>query len=460
MDQLREAVAPFTPDMVAARAGIDAQDLVSAARLFAQQGTRGTVTTGTGVSMARFPNVAEHLYEALGAICGRFNREGDTLADPGVIVAKRPPRAQAKAPGRGFEKVPRTRVRGAAQLMGESATPTLAEEILTPGEGRIRGLMISGANPANAIPDSRKVVEAFRALDLLAVIEPFESETTRLADYVIPPRILYEHTDMTFALEMVNLDYPYVRYTHAVASDPDGSELADEGYVSWAIASRLGKSIDFFGTELSQDEAPSDDDFHRILSAHARVPLDALKQEAVGGRIFEGLPDVVVQPADEKAERLAVCPEDVAAELAEFAKTTPEASAVRSDPDFPLRLIARRVREVSNTSCRDFPTARKRMPFNPLCLNPDDLAGTGLSEGDECWLVSDNGRVPAILKADKSLKPGIVSMVHGFGGLADEEVDYRERGASVSLLVSLDRDCEPLQSMPLMSGVPVRVEAR
>jgi hypothetical protein len=33
-------------------------------------------------------------------------------------------------------------------------------------------------------------------------------------------------------------------------------------------------------------------------------------------------------------------------------------------------------------------------------------------------------------------------------------------GSSTSLLISLDRDCEPLQAMPRMSGVPVRVEAR
>ena len=460
LERLRMEVAPFTPDVVAERAGISADDLVAAARLFAHECKRGSVTTGTGVSMASFPNLAEHLYESLAAICGRYNRAGEKLANPGVIMAKRPPRAQAKAPPRGFEKVPRTRVRGAAQLNGESATPTLAEEILTPGEGRIRGLMISGANPANAIPDSKKVVEAFRALDLLAVIEPFETETTRLADYALPPRFLYEHADFTFALEMVNLDYPYVQYTPAVAKEPAGSELVDEGYAAWAIAKRLGKTINFFGTDLGPDKAPSDDDFFEILAGHSRIPFAQIKREAIGGKIFAGLPDVIVQPAGEDAERLAVLPEDVAEELRAFAGTTPQSRKVRKDADFPLRLIARRVREVSNTSCRDFPTARKRMPFNPLCLHPQDLAETGLVEGAECWLVSDNGRIPAIVRADNSLKPGIVSMVHGFGGLADEEVDYRDRGASVSLLVSLDRDCEPLQSMPRMSGVPVRVEAR
>jgi hypothetical protein len=51
-------------------------------------------------------------------------------------------------------------------------------------------------------------------------------------------------------------------------------------------------------------------------------------------------------------------------------------------------------------------------------------------------------------------------MTHGFGWLAGEAFDYRERGSSTSLLISLDEDCEVLQAMPLMSGVRVRIEPR
>ena len=123
-------------------------------------------------------------------------------------------------------------------------------------------------------------------------------------------------------------------------------------------------------------------------------------------------------------------------------------------------MIARRIREVSNTSCRTFKSARERAPYNPICAHPDDLARSGLREGDECWVVSDNGRIPAIAKGDATLKPGVVSMTHGYGWLVGEDFDYRDKGSSISLLISLDRDCEQLQAMPRMSGVPVRIAAR
>lgn len=459
LDGLYDAVAPFTPEAVAERAGLDAKDIVAAARMFAHEAKRGGVTTGTGVDMARFPNLAEHLYQTIGVICGRYNRAGERLPNPGVLFARKPPREGAISPQRIFESAPKSRVRGAVRLNGESATPTLAEEILTPGEGRVRALLISGANPASAVPDSDKVVAAMRALDLLVVVEPFETETARLADYVIPPKILYEHADLTFGLEMTNLEIPYTQYTAPLVDPPAGSELADEGYVAWALAKRLGVRLNYFGVDLDMEQPPVDETFLAILASRGNVPFERIKAEAVGGKIFEGLPEVVIEPARD-AGRFAVMPVDVAAELAAFAASRPVAADVGEGAEFPLRLIAGRIREVSNTSCRHFDTARRRVPFNPLRTHPDDLARLGLEDGAECWVVSDNARIPAIVSADETLKRGVVTMTHGYGGLAGEAVDYREQGASVSLLVSLDRDCEPLQAMPRMSGIPVRVEPR
>lgn len=460
LEELRKAVGPFTPDAVAARAGIEADDLVAAARMFAKESKRGGVGTGTGVDMAAFPNLAEHLYQVIGVICGRFLREGEALPNPGVLFAKQAPKAEAVSPARNFEKAPRSRKRGAVRLMGESATPTLAEEILTPGKGRVRGLLISGANPASAIPDSAKVVEAFRALDLLVVVEPFQTETARLADYVLPPKIMYEHADLTFGLEMSNLEVPYTQYTPPIVDPTAGSELADEGYIAWALAKRMGATLNYFGTDMDMEAPPSDDAFLSILAGRGNLSFEEIKREAVGGKLFGDLPEVRVQPAGDGAGRFAVMPGDVAAELSAFAATRGTASEVASGIEFPLRLICRRIREVSNTSCRDFRSARERAPYNPLCAHPSDLGRLGMGEGAECWVVSDNGRIPAIVKADATLKPGVVSMTHGYGGLWGEDIDYRKRGASTSLLISLDRDCEPLQAMPRMSGVPVRVEAR
>ncbi len=459
MDELKQQVAVFTPEVVAERAGIKAEDLIAAAELFAHQCKRGSVGTGTGVNMARYPNLAEHLYETIGIICGRFLREGETLPNPGVLYNKPAPRAEVVGPQRSYEQAPRSRVRGAVRLNGESASPTLAEDILQPGPGRIRGLLISGANPLGAFPDTEVVIEAFKALDLLVVIEPFETATTKMADYVLPPKILYEHSDMTFGLEMSNLNIPYGQYTPALVPPPKDSELCDEGYVAWALAKRLGATLNIMGKDMDMATPPTgDDDFLSIMARNGTIPFEEFKEAALGGHIFD-FPAKQVAAASEKAGHFAVMPEDVVAEITAFYKEPGEGITLKGDSEYNFRLIARRIREVSNTSCHHFPTARQRTPYNPLCMHPDDIQRIGHRDGDEVRLISDNGRIPAIIKADSTLKPGVVSMTHGYGGKIIEQVDYREWGASVSPLISLSRDCEPLQAMPRMSGVPVRIEA-
>jgi anaerobic selenocysteine-containing dehydrogenase len=459
MEQLREAVAPFTPEVVAERAGIAAETLIAAARMFARDSRRGGTATGTGVDMAAFPNLSEHLYQAIGVICGRYLRTGERVPTPGVLIAKTPPRAQAISPTRSYENLPRTRVRGAAQLMGEYPSVTLPEEIMTPGKGRIRGLLVGGGNPASAMPDSRKVVEAFRALDLLVAVEPFHTETTALADYVLPPTMLYEKADLTFGLEVFSLEQPYAQYTPEVAAPPAGSDLASEGYIAWSLAQRLGVPFNFYGTHVDMARPPSDDELLAIIAGGGNVDFETLRREASGGKLFAELPCPPVLPPDEAAGLFEVMPADVADELAAFARTRSAAEELAYGGRFPLRLICRRIREVSNTSCRHFPSARERVPHNPLCAHPDDLDRFGLVDGDQCRVTSPNSSIPAILRADRTLKRGVVSMTHGFGGLAGEEIDYRLSGASTSLLVSLDRDCEPLQAMPRLTGIPVRLDA-
>src|SRR5690606_39299908 len=107
---------------------------------------------GTGPSMAPHANLNEHLVELLNVVCGRYRRAGEPVEDVAILLPPRPVTAQVIPPQRGFAAVPRGRIRGAGQLLGERMTSTLADETLTPGEGQGRGLLNAGGNPANSPP--------------------------------------------------------------------------------------------------------------------------------------------------------------------------------------------------------------------------------------------------------------------------------------------------------------------
>src|SRR3546814_7669336 len=67
-------------------------------------------------------------------------------------------------------------------------------------------------------------------------------------------------------------------------------------------------------------------------------------------------------------------------------------------------------------------------------------------------IASDNGTVDAMVEADETIRPGVVSMSHGFGGLP-EDGDYLTNGASANLLISTERNRKAINGMPRMSGI-------
>ncbi len=246
LEALRDAVAPFTPDYVADRADVPPELLYDAARLFTAKGQRPLAGSSTGPDMGPYSNATEHLIEALNVLCGALVKAGEPIANPGAILPRYPRKAQVIPAPRWWENGPKSRIDGSGFIGDEMMTGVMADEILTPGEGQVRALIVHGGNPASAVPDQRKIVRALRSLDLLVCIEPANSITSELADYILPPFMQYERPDLPFWLYeyMIYQDAAYTRYTPAVAAPPDGAQLVDDWYVFWSLAKRLGTPLD------------------------------------------------------------------------------------------------------------------------------------------------------------------------------------------------------------------------
>lgn len=452
LDALQAAVAPFTPDYVAARAGVPATELHRAAELFARIARRGSAASGTGPNMARHSNLAEHLLECLNVVCGRYARAGDPVANPGVIGPRTPRRAEVIPPRRSWESGPKSRVGGYGMIFGQKMSGVLAEEITTPGEGRLRALFVDGGNPVNAIPDQRKIVAALSQLELLVTIDPFMTPTAKLSHYVLPPKMMFERADLPSRdYESIVLFRPYTHYAAPVVPPPAGSELVDDWYQFWALARRLGRQVVFDGVPLDMQHKPDTDALLAILARHGSVPFDEIRRGDTG-RIYDVEPQVV--EAGSGDARFDVMPSDVAHELSEVLRETAGLDAARQD--FSHRLIVRRMREVQNTMYHHLPSIRRRVPYNPACLHPDDLIAMSLAEGDEVRIVSAYGSIPAIVAADETLRTGVISMTHGWGGLPDERADYAAVGSCTNLLTGTD-ERDRINAMPIMSAIPVRI---
>ncbi len=454
---LRDAVDPFTPEMVERTAGLEAGQVMAAARMFARDCRTGAAFAATGPSMAAYSNLTQHLVDTLNIVCGRFRRAGDK-AVVDVTNPAMPPVAQVIPPPRSWDNIAPSRIRGVGMIGYDRLSSTLPDEILTPGKGQVRALIVQGSNPALCIPDTAKVAEAFRSLELLVTIDPYMSATAKLSHYILPPTMMYERPDLPISVPGFTIGtVSWSQYTPPVLEKPEGSDLVEDWYPYWAIAKRLDVDLEFFGQKLDlrRNRPPTTDEMLEHRLAGAQVTLEQLKQDLAehpGGKIYD-MPSAVVQPGSDGAQgRFDVMPEDVAEELRDFTASQ-VAEAAGPGADWSHLMISRRMNASMNTVGINLSATNRRHPHNPAYMHPGEFGPLGIEAGDRIEIASEHGRVEAIAEADDSLRPGVVSISHCWGGTVDGDGP----GTNINSLISSEKNLQPINAMPRMSGVPVNI---
>jgi anaerobic selenocysteine-containing dehydrogenase len=332
-------------------------------------------------------------------------------------------------------------------------TNVLAEEILLPGEGQVRCLIVCGGNPVVAFPDQLKTIAALRDLELLVVIDHRMTASAELAHYVLPPRLELERADVAQVMDR-RFAQPYVSYTPAVLA-PEG-DCMSEWEVFAGIASRLGTRLPLLGGDLPLDGSADDELMLDLAFAEARLPMAEFR--AKRGQILTDR-EVVVVAADPAAEaRFAVAPPDVVAELAEVRaeRTGAEVLAGFDADEYPFRLVSRRLKHVLNSLGRELPGLARVGTTNAAYLHPDDLAELGAATGDLLEIASPTGSVIGVAEASDTVKRGVVSMSHSWGGaITDDEV--RTEGTPTNRLCTVDSGFDRLNGMAIQSAIPVAV---
>ncbi|MBJ7426571.1 MAG: molybdopterin-dependent oxidoreductase [Ilumatobacteraceae bacterium] len=451
LDDLRSAVAPFNPEMVATRCEVEAADVLTAARMFAA-GPRGTAGTGTGPNMAAHSTLMEHLALTLNAICGRVNREGDVLESGNFLYPGDTRRAQVIAPSDPAPGTPH-RVRGLKGMPGEMLTNALAEEILEPGEGKVRCLFVCGGNPVVAFPDQLKTIAAMKDLELLVVIDHRMTPTAELAHYVIPPRLELERADVPTVMDR-RFASAYVSYTPAVLQT-DG-DLLSEWEVFAGLAQRLGTRIPLPGGDLPLDGSANDDMVLDFSFAKSRLPMSEIR--AKRSTIHEELAIKVVAADPDASARFAVAPPDVVEEIYVVLSEKTGAEVIDGfDPTkFPFRLISRRLKHVLNSLGREIPGLARVGTTNAAYMNPLDMRDLSLSDGELVRITSPSGEVVGVAEGSDTIKRGVISMSHSWGGSITDE-DVRLHGTPTNRLCTVESGRDPINGMAIQSAIPIAV---
>lgn len=461
LDELREAIDPFTPEVVQAHTDVPAAQMIEAARVFAA-GPRGIAGSGTGPNMAPYPNTMEALCYTLNIVCGRVCAEGEEANTPQILAPEMPRPAQVFPPDFLPDKIrlnpdaPASRIRGMKQVCGEMPTPVLAEEILTPGAGQIRALFCVGGNPMAAWPDQQKTEKAMAELDLLVSLDVRNGGTAQRSDYVLACKLPLERDDLTEFTSLV-LEDPFGMYAHPVVDAPEG--LFEEQEVFLGLGRRLGLQMTLNGEPADYDALSTRRAFLEQVYRGSRVPVSRLA-EADGGLLCEDARSVVTGPIEGIEARFQLALPEVLAELAQIAGSPAQAPGrFGEDGTFTHLMIAQRLKHVMNSIGLDFPETQKRGVSNPAGLNPQDLVDLGLSDGDMVRIESEYDSVTAVVRSAPEMKAGVVGMSHCFGEAGGDNNDPRHGGTSAGRLIATDRAYDPATAMCRQSAIPVRIRA-
>jgi anaerobic selenocysteine-containing dehydrogenase len=99
------------------------------------------------------------------------------------------------------------------------------------------------------------------------------------------------------------------------------------------------------------------------------------------------------------------------------------------------------------------PAWRKVDHDGAMRLHPRDAAALGLADGARAIVESANGQIEVTVAIDDSVRPGVVTLPHGYGA------HYGERGPigpAVNRLTSAGH-CDPFTKTPYHKYVPVAI---
>ena len=511
LDALREAVAEITPAVAARRTGIKADLIRTLARDFAAS-PHACLYSRMGTSTQVGGQVATWLAFCLNIVTGNLDHEGGMMfTRPAIDLVA----LSALSPGlQGSFGRFKSRVRGLPEFGGELPVAALAEEILTPGAGQIRGLVTHAGNPVLSTPNGRQLDAALATLDCYVAIDIYLNETTRHAHYILPPAGPLERPqyDVIFnALAVRNVakyspplitPAPDVRQDWQILQELTLRLTTEAGPARWQaraaqrVVERLGLEgiLDLllrlgpYGSKPAWlgrlvdrlAETPLTASLFQQAQAWLRQRLDRrghldhllagvgafsprasslslkqLKAQPHGldlGPLERMLPERLFTPE----KRIRLSPPDFLAALADFV-ARPAAEAPRGQGR-KLLVIGRRHVRSNNSWMHNSHRLVKGKDRCTVIIHPDDAGALGLKDGDAIRLRSQVGEITLPAQLSEDIMPGVVSVPHGWGHGRDGTrlgIAAQHAGASLNDLTS-DRDLDPANGVAVLNGFWVR----
>jgi anaerobic selenocysteine-containing dehydrogenase len=478
VEAVRSACAPFSPEAVAGACGIDPTTIRRLAREVAAS-PAAVVYGRIGLCNQEFGTLASWMIDVVNILTGNFDRAGGMMFGKPIAWSLSSLPNPEWADGYRFGRW-RSRVRGAPEVLGQVPVSCLAEEISTPGDGQVRGLITIAGNPVISSPDAGRLDAALPLLECMISVDNYLNETTRHAHVILPG---------LSALEQPHYDELIWSWASRSAGNfsPAVFPRSDRPH-EWELLARLGAlCAGMRGSEIDVD-ALDDGFFSALVEAKGLDPKRVLAHYHAGGP--ERLLDLTIRtgpwgdrygenPGGLTLESFRAAPHGI-----DRGPMVPRAREVVSTPsgkieiapeyileDLPrlyarlgrardgLVLVSRRHVRSNNSWMHNVPVLVKGKDRCTLLIHPDDAARTGVRDGAVARVTSEVGGIDVPVEVTDEMMRGVVSLPHGWGHDLDGvrlSVAREHAGVNNNLLAP-GHLVDEASGNAVVNGIPVEV---
>ena len=438
-DEYRKYVMSFTPEKAEILTGIPKEDIIRAARMYAETKPAALMTSASPV--VHHTNGLQN-YRAvmlLPGITGNIDVEG------GNVFASEYPNQEEEyiaPPDSLFEAKPRIGNDDFPVWMGltnDAHGGKLYRQILSGEPYPIEALLAFGLN-FRMWPDSEKTISALKKLDFFVLADMFYTDTSKYADILLPVCTSVERSEFKLypsgyalftepAIEPLfesksDTDVIFELAKHLAADD----ELMQQGYeenLNW-ILEPGGMKISEIRKHKNGLMLPVSETKYKKYESHG-FNTPSGKAECVSEVIKTLLPSCEPLPKYEPSRLSKEVRPDVAKEYPFILNTGSRLPMYQHSETFRLPWIR---------SLRSLPSAD---------INPEDALELGLSQGDWITIATPKSQIKLKTNISNMILPGVVSVFH----------DYPD--ADVNSLID-DDYLDPISGFPGFKSLLCKIE--
>jgi len=298
---------------------------------------------------------------------------------------------------------------------------------------KIKVLIVAGGNPLLTWPDTKKVLKALEELELFVVIDPFFTESARLAHVILPAATWMERYEHSGHLGMYVA--PFIALRRQVMPPP-GEAKPD--ILIWAeLAKRLGMNEYFPWKDMKEAIqaviAPSGITIRQLEEKPEGLYYGQKSYREYEEKGFK-TPSRKVEFYSERLNELGYDP-------------IPTYRPREQPPEYPLILVTGyRCQEYVHSQYRDIPSLRRRIPECLVYINPETAKHYGISDLDLITVETKNGSIRARVQLNIYVHPRVVGINHGWFD------------ANANLLTDWE-DTDPVSGFPNLKAIPCKISS-